>query len=64
MIMIGLLAAKTRSQRAKTMMPGEAFRWIKGVGSSRALSVEDCRRALSRALDDDLEDVHMERFFL
>ena len=38
MIMIWLLAAKTRSQRAKTMMPAEAFGGLKGVVSSHACS--------------------------
>ena len=52
MIMIWLLAAKTRSQSAKTMMRGEALGWIKGVGSSRTLSVEDCGRPLSCTLDE------------
>ena len=36
MIMIWLLAEKTRSQRAKTMMPGEALGGFKALGSSRA----------------------------
>ena len=34
MIMSWLLAEKTRSQRAKTMMPGEALGGLKAVGSS------------------------------
>ena len=61
MIMIWLLAEKTRSQRAKTMMPGEALGGFKAVGSSRALSVEDRRRPLSRALQHNLEHVDVSR---
>ncbi len=36
MIMIWLLAAKTRSQRAKTMRPGEALGGLKSSRCSRA----------------------------
>ena len=61
MIMIWLLAEKTRSQRAKTMMPGEALRGVNAVASSWTLSGEHRRRPLSGALHYDLKQVDVRR---